>query len=411
MVLSDRQPSPGAPSFRPGRPLLVVFLTVVLDLVGFGIVIPLMTFYAESFNATGVQVTLLMACYSFAQFFAAPLWGQLSDRVGRRPVMLVSIALTAVMLACFASATSLTLLFVFRTLHGVMTANISTAQACVADLTTRENRARGMGMIGAAFGIGFTIGPFIGGELSQVSLTAPLWLAAGLSALNFFLALAFLPETRHAGSSVAHRPINPTALLEAVRNPKLGLCILLVFVQVFAFALMESTFTLFAEHEHGLRPQDVGRLFGLVGIIGIVVQGGLIGRIVQRFGEGPLVPVGLGLLSVAILCLPLVPLGAALMTVFGVIAVGQGLANPSLQAIISKGASAEEQGSVLGSAQSMSALARATGPALGGLLFDKVGHGTPFYAAGALLALGVGLAFPAVRRATAGALGPTSSRS
>lgn len=393
--MSDPQPA-AAPTSR-GRPLLVLFLTVVLDLVGFGIVIPLMTFYAEGFHATGVQVTLLMACYSFAQFFAAPLWGQLSDRVGRRPVMLISIALTAVMLAGFASATSLALLFVFRTLHGIMTANIATAQACVADLTTRENRARGMGMIGAAFGIGFTIGPFIGGEMAQTSLSAPIWLAAGLSALNFLLALVFLPETRHAGSDAAHRPINPAALIDALRHPALGLCILLVFVQVFSFALMESTFTLFAEHEHGLRPQDVGRLFGLVGIIGIVVQGGLIGRIVQRFGEAPLVPLGLGLLAGAIALMPLVPLGG-LMVVFGLIAVGQGLANPSLQAIISKTATARDQGSVLGSSQSMSALARATGPALGGVLFDRVGHGTPFFAAALLLAGGTALALPAIRR-------------
>ncbi len=391
----------GPPARRGTRPLLVLFFTVVLDLVGFGIVIPLMTFYAESFQATGLQVTLLMACYSVAQFFAAPLWGQLSDRVGRRPVMLVSIALTAVMLACFASATSLVMLFVFRTLHGIMTANIATAQACVADLTTKENRARGMGMIGAAFGIGFTIGPFIGGELSRTSLTAPLWLAAGLSAVNFLLALAFLPETRHAGSDAVHRPINPAALVDALRNPALGLSILLVFVQVFAFALMESTFTLFAEHEHGLRPQDIGRLFGLIGVVGIVVQGGLIGRIVKRYGEKPLVPLGLGLLAVAIGLLPVVPMGAAMMTVFGVIAVGQGLANPSLQALISKAAAAREQGSILGSSQSMSALARATGPALGGVLYDRVGHGMPFYAAGALLAFGVALAFPAVRRAAA----------
>ena len=156
------------------KPILVVFLTVVLDLVGFGIVIPLLTFYAESFHATPLQVTLLMACYSLAQFVAAPFWGQLSDRVGRRPVMLASIALTATMLAGFAASRALWMLFLFRTLHGAMTANISTAQACMADLTTSENRAKGMGLIGAGFGIGFTLGPFIGGELGQVDLTRPL---------------------------------------------------------------------------------------------------------------------------------------------------------------------------------------------------------------------------------------------
>jgi len=382
------------------KPIVVVFLTVVLDLVGFGIVIPLLPFYAQSFSASALQVTLLMACYSLAQFVAAPLWGQLSDRVGRRPVMLVSVALTALMLAGFAAANTLWLLFLFRTLHGAMTANISTAQACMADLTTPENRAKGMGLIGAAFGIGITLGPFIGGELAETSLTLPLWLAAGLSALNFVLALAWLPETLHAGSVPSRRSIAPAALWSAITAPAVGLCIALTFVQVFSFALMESTFTLFAEATHGMRPAEIGRLFGLVGILGIVVQGGLIGRLVKRFGERPLVPVGLGLLTIGIVSLPTAPPGYALAGVFALLAVGQGLATPSLQSLISRSAAASDQGSVLGSAQSISALARATGPALGGVLFTSGGPAMPFYAAGVLLIGAVVLAFPATARAT-----------
>lgn len=423
------------------RPALVVFFTVVLDLVGFGIVIPLMTYYAEKFDATPLQVTLLMACYSLAQFFAAPIWGQMSDRYGRRPVMLVSVALTAVMLALFASAQALWMLFLFRTLHGVMTANISIAQACMADVTTPASRAKGMGLIGAAFGLGFTIGPFIGGELSQVgvdgqsvgmllspilhaaaaagpaavqeaaatcaavshsahdvNLTAPLWFAAGLSVLNFFLAVAFLPETRHPGSAPAHRRISATALLDTLRNPALGLAVLLVFVAVFSFSLMESTFTLFAEHVHCLQAKDVGRLFGSIGIVGIVVQGGLIGRLVKRFGERPLVPIGLACTAIGILAMPFVPMGGAMYADFALIALGQGLYNPPLQGLISKAAAASEQGSVLGSSQSMSALARAAGPAMGGVLYS-LGAPVPFIASGLLLAFGVGLAVPAAARA------------
>ncbi len=381
------------------KPILVVFLTVVLDLLGFGIVIPLLTFYAESFHATPLQVTLLMACYSLAQFVFAPLWGQLSDRVGRRPVMLVSIGLTALMLAGFASATALWMLFLFRTLHGAMTANISTAQACMADLTTPENRAKGMGLIGAAFGIGFTLGPWVGGELGKVSLALPLWIAAGLSALNFLLALAWLPETRHAGSVPTQRSISPAALWRALTAPVVGLCILLTFFQVFSFALMESTFTLFAERAHGMRPEDIGRLFGFVGIISIVVQGGLIGRLVKRFGERPLVPLGLAMLAVGVGLLPLAAPGAPLLAAFGVMALGQSLCTPSLQALISRSAAASEQGSVLGSAQSIGALARASGPALGGVLFSASGPAAPFYAAAILLAGAVALAVPATARA------------
>ncbi len=382
------------------KPILVVFLTVVLDLVGFGIVIPLLPFYAESFAASALQVTLLMACYSLAQFVAAPLWGRLSDRVGRRPVMLVSVGLTAVMLAGFAASNSLALLFLFRTLHGAMTANISTAQACMADLTTPENRAKGMGLIGAGFGIGFTLGPFIGGELAETSLTLPLWLAAGLSAINFLLALRWLPETLHAGSTPSTRSIAPAALWGAVTAPAIGLCIALTFVQVFSFALMESTFTLFASHTHGMSPADIGRLFGLVGIIGIVVQGGLIGRLVKRFGERPLVPFGLGLLTLGIVALPTAPPGYALAIVFALLAVGQGLATPSLQSLISRSATASDQGSVLGTTQSISALARATGPAVGGVLFTSGSPSMPFYAAGVLLIGAVALAFPATARAS-----------
>lgn len=412
------------------RPLLVVFFTVVLDLVGFGIVIPLMTFYAEGFHASPQQVTWLMACYSIAQFFAAPIWGQVSDRFGRRPVMVVSIGLTALMLAGFASATSLAMLFLFRTLHGVMTANISTAQACVADVTTPETRAKGMGLIGAAFGIGFTLGPVIGALLAPPefkaaagmvveagtqaatlfgmpwTLATPLWVAAGLSALNFLLALFIFPETRRPDSVSERRSISPTALLATLRNPLIGMCVLLVFVQVAAFALMESTFTLLAEHRYGFGARDVGKLFGAVGLVGIVVQGGLIGRLVKRFGERPLVPAGLALIGIGILAMPFFPEGAARMPLmyldFSVIAVGQGFANPSLQGLISRAAAASEQGSILGSSQSMSALARAIGPALGGLLYATISPAAPFVVSAVLLLIGVGLAFPATARATAG---------
>jgi MFS family permease len=381
--------------------ILVVFLTVVLDLVGFGIVIPLLTFYAEKFDATPTEVTLLMACFSLAQFFVAPLFGQLSDRVGRRPVLVGSIGMTALMLAGFASARSLWVLFLFRTLHGAMTANVATAQACMADLTTPENRAKGMGLIGAGFGIGFTIGPWMGGELARYSLETPIWVAAGLSALNFLFALAMLPETRHAGSDRSRRTISPMALVHALGDSVVGLCILLNFVQIFAFALMESTFTLFAEHAHGMRAMDVGRMFGLVGVIGIVVQGGLIGRLVKRHGERPMVTTGLVLLCGGLAVMPFAARGLPLSLDFAVVAVGQALANPSLQALISRGAGAGEQGSVLGSSQSMGALARATGPALGGMLFSRVSIQAPFLFSALLLALGAALSIPATARASA----------
>ena len=381
------------------RALLPVLLTVFLDLVGFGIVIPLLTFYAEHHGASALQVTLLMACYSLAQFLFAPVWGRLSDRVGRRPVMLVSIAATALGLAGFASATELWMLFAFRTLHGMATANIATAQAAVADITPPEKRAMGMGLIGAAFGVGFTLGPWIGGELAAYGYTTPIWFAAGLSALNFALAAALLPETRRPGSAARPRPLHPGAFLRVAAHPVVGLCVVLTFVLTLAFGAMESTFTLFAEHLRGLSAPEVGRMFGVAGLTMVLVQGGLIHRLVKRFGEAPLVPLGVALLAVGLAALPFAPAPGPLLGTFIVIAVGQGLASPSLNSLISRSTSPDEQGFVLGTNQSLSALARVLGPVSGGLLYQGVAPEAPFVAGAGVLAAGVGLAWVAVRRA------------
>ncbi len=380
------------------RVLAPVLLTVFLDLVGFGIVIPLLTFYAEDHGASALQVTLLMACYSAAQFLFAPLWGALSDRHGRRPIMLFSIAATCLGLAGFAAAQELWMLFLFRTLHGAATANISTAQAAIADATPPEKRAMGMGLIGAAFGVGFTVGPFIGGELSAWGHSTPIWFAAALSALNFVVALVLLPETRRPDSTTRPRPIHPAAFLRVLRHPVVGLCVALTFLSTVAFGLMESTFTLFAEHVRDLDAPHVGRMFGVAGLVMIFVQGGMIRPLVARFGEARLVPVGVAMLAVGIAALPHFPPTVPMLAVFVFIAVGQGISSPSLQSLVSKGASADEQGFVLGTNQSLSALARVVGPTLGGLLYSNLLPAAPFWASGLLLAFGVVLARKAVQR-------------
>ncbi len=382
------------------RALLPVLLTVFLDLVGFGIVIPLLPFYAQDTGASPLQVTLLMACYSLAQFLMAPTWGGLSDRYGRRPILLVSILATAVGLAGFAWADSLAALFVFRTLHGAAAANISTAQAAVADLTTPETRAKGMGLIGAAFGVGFTVGPFLGGELSRGGNTElPIWVAAGLSAFNLLLAAALLPETRRPGGEPRARTISARVFAQALAHPRVGLLVALTFVITTAFALMESTFTLFADHVHRLDAVALGRMFGVAGVVAILVQGGLIGRLVRRFGEERLVPLGVALMSVGLALLPLAPPTAGLVAVFILISLGQSLVTPSLNSLVSR-AAGDAQGFLLGTNQSMGALARAVGPALGGLLFTGWSPRGPFWFGAALLAGCVGLAVAATRRAS-----------
>jgi MFS family permease len=362
---------------------------VFLDLLGFGLVIPLLTFYAEAHGAKPMAVTGLMAVYSGMQFLCAPAWGRLSDRIGRRPVLLWSIGATAVCLAGFALAPSLPFLFLFRALHGAATANIGTAQAALADLTAPEHRARAMGLIGAAFGLGFTAGPALGGLLAQYGLSVPIWVAAALSALNFALAAAWLGETRPPASRPSERSITPSAVLAVLRRPVVGPFVAVTGLLTMSFALMESTFTLFAERAFGLGPTDVGWLFGAAGLTTIVVQGGLVRRLVPRFGERRLVPVGLVVLASALLVLPYAVPGPALWTVFAGMSLGQGLASPSLAALISREAG-DEQGFVLGVNQSMAALGRVLGPALGGALFDPVGPTSPFLAAAGLLWVALG---------------------
>ena len=315
----------------------------------------------------------------------APVWGALSDKYGRRPIMLFSIGMAAVCLAGFAWAESLVMLFVFRTLPGGSGQHLD-GPACVADVTTPENRAKGMGLIGAAFGFGFTfVGPFIGGELSVHGLAAPIWFAAGLAALNFVLALAWLKETRKPDTVRPERSIHPAAFLRVAKHPVVGLCIVLTFVTTIAFAIMESSFTLFAEHVRDLDARMVGRMFGVAGLTMIVVQGGIIGRLVKRFGEAALVPVGIGLLSLSLFILPFAAPVVPMTAIFMLMAVGQGIASPSLHSPISRGTSADEQGFVLGTNQSMSALARAIGPSLAGFIYLGA-PAWPFYASAAISA-------------------------
>ncbi len=363
------------------RPLLVVFLTIAVDLIGFAMVVPLLPLYAKHFGASAAAAGWLFAVYSLMQFIFAPLWGQLSDRIGRRPVLLFSIGGTAASLVLMGLASSYEWLFASRLLGGLFAANIGVANAYVADVTLPAERARGMGLVGAAFGIGFVLGPFLGGELSTFGYAAPAFAAAALAGLNLAGALFLLPESlppeRRAKATTSPFVARWRLVLEVEGiTPQL----VVVFLQLFAFAMAEIAFVLFAKARLGFDVREAGRVFAYTGIVMVLVQGLFIGPLSRRHGERRLAIAGLVLVGVGLVALPLSAHGGWLLLLgfMTFMAVGQGLIQPSLSSLVSQLAPAHMQGAVLGVARSVGALARAAGPPTAGLLFDHAGHSAPF---------------------------------
>jgi multidrug resistance protein len=366
-------------------PLLVIFLTVFIDLLGFGIIIPLLPFYAEHFGASALMVGLLSTSFSVAQFLFAPFWGRLSDRIGRRPVILLGLLGSAVSYALFAMATSLAALFLARTLAGVAGANIPTAQAFIADTTTAETRARGMGIIGAAFGLGFIFGPAIGGFLSHWGYAAPAWFASVLSLANFGAALVILPESRPAHAGDVSRPGRLEVIRRAVMRPNLPMVLLVYFLVLTSFASFEAMFALYSERRFGFTAATIGYMFAWVGVVLATVQGLLVGRVVKRVGERVVIPAAIMVLAAALGLVPLAGSVPVLAAACGLLAFGMGFNSPSLLSAISQLADPRDQGSTLGVSQSLGSLARIIGPLWGGWVFDHLGVRFPFYTAGGLM--------------------------
>lgn len=364
--------------------LTVVFMTVFLDIIGFGIVIPVLPFYAKTFGATPKVVALLSTAYAASLFVMAPILGRLSDRVGRRPVMLVSIAGSLASFLVLANAHSLWMLFVARIVTGGSGANISTAQAIVADRVPPQERARYMGMMGAAIGLGFMAGPGIGGLLtSPEHPERPFLVAAGFSALNWVLAWWLLPEsfpqsaatrTRAPSGGLRERAIATWRLLTSV---PMGILIVTYFGFNGAFSAMESTFPLLLEARLQWDATETGILFMGLGVVIVVMQGLVIGRLVARLGEARVL-----LLGLAVLACGFTTVGTAATVAFAVlgsagIATGNALVSPSLSALVSRASPAGQQGTNLGIAMSSASLARVVSPVLAGLLFELVGPGVP----------------------------------
>ena len=374
-------------------PLIVILTTLFIDLVGFGIVIPVLPFYAEGtkFNASPRTVGLLFASYSIMQLIFAPILGGLSDKYGRRPVLLISIIGTGIGFLVLGFAQTLPMLFAGRILDGITGGNISTAQAYVADVTSKEDRATGMGLIGAAFGVGFVLGPMIGGILSRWGIEVPFLFAAALAFANAILLYFRLPETitaQHPVENPAAQGRGFTQLIDSLKQPRLPLVLTIYFLSIVAFSMLVTGFSLYTMFRFGYDAQRTGYLFGYVGIIAVIIQGGLIGRLVKRFGDLPLITAGCLCMAVGLFAVPFVgPAVGGLAGILiggGVLSIGNSLATPVLTSVASKTAGPEQQGILMGVTQSTASLARAVGPALTAILIaSPIAHmgadGEPHY--------------------------------
>ncbi|QHG19409.1 MFS transporter [Nostoc sp. ATCC 53789] len=369
------------------RPILVLFLTVFIDLLGFGIILPILPLYAEQFGAKPNEATLLVAIYSLMQFLFAPLWGRFSDRYGRRPVLLLTLFGSVIAYTGLGFANSLWMLFLARSLAGIMAGNISTAQAYIADITTPANRARGMGIIGAAFGLGFILGPAIGGLLigsdpDNANFHLPSLFSGGLSLFALLCALMLLPESLNSETKAKmqanrhrRRRLN---LLQLSQRPQFCVLVGIYFFVTFAVAAMDSTLALWSKQQLNWGPQQTSYLFAFMGIVSTIVQGGLIGFLKKNFGEIKLLTLGILGLGLGLLLIGFSQSLSLLLVATTLVAWGISVSQPILNSLISQMTAPEEQGQILGIASSCSALARIVGPIWAGISFMKFGSDSPF---------------------------------
>lgn len=378
-------------------PLIIILITVFIDLIGFGMVIPILPFYAETspFNATPFQIGLLFSIYSWMQFFFAPVLGRLSDRYGRRPILFVSLLGSAVGYFVIGFADTLLLVFLGRVIGGITGANISTAQAYIADVTSKENRAKGMGLFGATFGLGFILGPAIAGILSKYGVHVPFYFAAILSLANSIALYFVLPESVTPGTH-HERKNRILELFESLKEREFGIINLVYFLLVTSFSIMTYAFVLFTAYRFGYTAEQNGYLFAYVGVVAIIGQGVLFGRLVKRLGEARLTVIGCFLMGSGFIVYPLLGPGTGgitwLLIVTAVFSVGNAFASPSLTSLGSKVSPEHKQGTSLGIMQSGASLARAIGPMIGGVLlnnaFNKVSDVTvtrTFWTASAIM--------------------------
>ncbi|MEH2137561.1 MFS transporter [Nostoc sp.] len=384
------------------KSMFALFLTVFIDLLGFGIILPILPLYAEQFGAKPNEATLLVAIYSLMQFLFAPLWGRFSDRYGRRPILLLTLFGSVIAYTGLGFANSLWMLFLARSLAGIMAGNISTAQAYIADITTPVNRARGMGIIGAAFGLGFILGPAIGGLLigsdpDNANFHLPSLFAGGLSLLAFLYALILLPESLNSETKAkikVHRQHQRRLnLLQLSQRPQFCVLVGIYFLVTFAVAAMDSTLALWSKQQLNWGPQQTSYLFAFMGIVSTIIQGGLIGFLKKHFGEIKLLILGILGLGLGLLLIGFSQSLILLLVATTLVAWGISISQPILNSLISQMTAPEEQGQILGIASSCSALARIGGPTWAGISFMKFGSYAPFLSGTLVMLVALTLSF------------------
>ncbi len=378
--------------------MLPLLLAALANVIGFGVIVPLLPFYAGTAGATPQQVAWLFASFSLAQFLTAPLWGRLSDRVGRKPVILISFAGSAAAYIWLANAGGLTEIFAARILGGVMNGWLVTSQAYIADTTAPDQRARGMGLIGAAFGVGFVVGPALGGYLvggASPNFQLPILVAAGGSMVALTVALVGIREpVRHERSSTARVRLQDVTATAPIFAVMLGLHFCLFFV----FSGMESVFALWCERILGMGPRQVGYYLAFAGLCSVFVQGWLVGRLVGWFGEPLVFSLAVFCLAGGLAILPTTDVRLMLLPPLALLSVGFGLANPSLLSMMSSAAPDAIRGGALGLSQSAASLGRILGPAWGGFAFAALGVSWPFFSGALVLGPVLVLSFILLKR-------------